>query len=376
MKLYELSNITHSYDQKIVLKFPKLCLDSQEMIGISGKNGSGKSTLLRLLAFLESPSYGEVKYYGDQRGEIAILLPDVCLLNRSVRANLEYMFKIRKNPIRESKIKEILDLVGLEPSAFLHRSHLELSSGERQRVGLAQRLLLQPRVLLLDEPTNSLDAEGLKAFSRAIWWANEELKSTIITISHDKRWLDENSKRRLKLHFGALIPQNQANLFSHNWSKSSNGEKYYDFGNGEILSLPNSQALDMREGIFIAQEHILLSSRDFQRSINENISNDHNHSSKKKSNANINQGKEEISEKMSTRIDAEIKACRQIARFSAQIIGMRIDPLDFDAVVLDCKIGKEVLRKSLPIAESMHFRLFDLVEIGFDIDGILQLNEA
>lgn len=337
MKLYELSNITHCYDQKIVLKFPKLCLDSQEMIGISGKNGSGKSTLLRLLAFLESPSYGEVKYHGKQRGEIAILLPDVCLLNRSVRANLEYMFKIRKNPIKESKIKETLALVGLEPSAFLHRSHLELSSGERQRVGLAQRLLLRPRVLLLDEPTNSLDAEGLKAFSRAIWWANEELKSTIITISHDKRWLDENSKRRLKLHFGALIPQNQANLFSHNWSKSSNGEKYYDFGNGEILSLPNSQALDVREGIFIAQEHILLSFREF---------------------------------------DSTSQSQAKITRFNAQIIGMRADPTDPSAVVLDCKIGGEILRKSLPIAEGMDFRLFDFVEIGFDIDGILRLNEA
>lgn len=353
MKLYELKNITHSYDQKVVLKFSNLCLDSQEMIGISGKNGSGKSTLLRLLAFLESPSSGEVNYFG-QRNEIAILLPDVCLLNRSVRANLEYMFKIRKNPIEESKIKEILALVGLDPSAFLNRSHLELSSGERQRVGLAQRLLLQPRVLLLDEPTNSLDSEGLKAFSRAIWWANEELKSTIITISHDKKWLDENSKRRLKLHFGALIPQNQANLFSHNWSKTHENEKYYEFGNGEILFLPHSQSLDVREGIFIAQEYILLSP--FQRPIN----------------ANINQNKEEIGK----RIDTEIKACRQITRFSAQIIGMRIDPLDFDAVVLDCKIGKEVLRKSLPIAEAMHFRLFDFVEIGFDIDGILQLNQA
>lgn len=204
MKLYELSKIVHRYEQKPVLSLPNLCLFSQEMIGISGNNGSGKSTLLRLLAFLETPSEGEVKYYGEHQKEIAILLPDVCLLNRSVRANLEYVFKIRKNPINESLIKEVLKLVGLEPNLFLDRSHMQLSSGERQRVGLAQRLLLKPKVLLLDEPTNSLDQEGLEAFSRAIWWANEEFQATIIAISHDRKWLIENSKRQLRLHFGIL----------------------------------------------------------------------------------------------------------------------------------------------------------------------------
>lgn len=324
MRLYELRNILHCYDKKAVLNFSYLSFFSHEMIGISGKNGSGKSTLLRLLAFLETPSEGDIIYYGESMGEIAILLPDVVLLSRSVRANLEYMFSIRKRKISESKIKEVLSLVGLEPSLFLNRSHLELSSGEKQRVGLAQRLLLEPKVLLLDEPTNSLDYGGLEAFSRAIWWANEEFGSTVITISHDKKWLDQNSNRRLKLHFGQLIEQNQANLFSHNWSKKENGEKYYDFGEGNILVLPHSQKLDMREGIFIAQEHIIINPKE--------------------------------------------------GGFEARVEGIRLSPQEKDKVILECKIGDEIVCKLLPIKRASEFKILSRIRVGFDARGIVESN--
>lgn len=333
MKLYELQNITHQYQGKAVLNFSHLEIKEGEIIGISGKNGSGKSTLLRLLAFLESPTQGKISYFGESLSEIAILLPEVYLLARSVRENLEYMFKIRKKPIETQKIKEVLELVGLEPKLFLERSHLRLSSGERQRVGLAQRLLLEPRVLLLDEPTNSLDSAGLKAFSQAIWWANERFKSSIITISHDKKWLDENSKRRLKLHFGRLIAQNQANLLSHNWSRTYEGEKYYEFGQGIALFLPKSQELDVREGICIAQEHILVYP----------LCEDSLHSS-------------------------DI--------FEAQVIGIRLNPQEQSEIILECQLGDEVLRKILPRSEAEKFKLFDKIGIIFDLKGILQSNEG
>ena len=331
MKLYELQNIVHQYQGKAVLNFSHLEIKEGEIIGISGKNGSGKSTLLRLLAFLESPTQGKISYFGESLSEIAILLPEVYLLARSVRENLEYMFKIRKKPIETQKIKEVLELVGLEPKLFLERSHLRLSSGERQRVGLAQRLLLEPRVLLLDEPTNSLDRAGLKAFSQAIWWANERFKSSIITISHDKKWLDENSKRRLKLHFGRLIVQNQANLLSHNWSRTYEGEKYYEFGQGIVLFLPKSQRLDVREGICIAQEHILLDC---------------------------------FSELPSNCI------------FEAKVVGMRVNPQKYSEMILECQIGDEILRKIVPVDRALDFRMFEKIQIGFDVEEILKSNGA
>ncbi|WP_051420557.1 ATP-binding cassette domain-containing protein [Helicobacter pametensis] len=325
--LYKLKNITHSYQDKVVLDFSSLVLNAGEMVGISGKNGSGKSTLLRLLAFLESPNTGEIIYGGEGVEEIAILLPEVCLLSRSVRANLEYMFKIRKRKVSESQINEALYLVGLEPSIFLKRAFWELSSGEKQRVGLAQRLLLRPRVLLLDEPTNSLDSEGLQAFSNAIWWANRELGALIVTISHDKKWLDANSQRRLKLHFGSLIAQNHTNLLSHNWSEAQNGDKFYDFGEGEVLVLPNSAHLDRREGIIIAQEHIWLHP-------NDGLS------------------------------------------FQAQIIGIRLEPKDGRGVILEIRLGREILKKIISIDEVSHYRVFEKIEIGFDVEGILRMHQG
>lgn len=329
MILYRLNNIVQCYQQKVVLDFKSLQIQEGEIIGISGKNGSGKSTLLRLLAFLESPTQGEVLYRGEKVSgseEIAILLPEVYLLSRSVRANLEYMFKIRKKSPSMEKIKEVMNLVGLEPQKFLHRAHYELSSGERQRVGLAQRLLLEPKVLLLDEPTNSLDSAGTKAFSSAIEWVNKRFNTCVITISHDKKWLDSNSNRRLKLHFGSLITQNDTNLLSHNWSQTHDGEKFYEFGNGEVLLLPNSKHLDRREGIIITQDHLLLESKDSQS-------------------------------------------------FEAQIIGIRLEPKEGKELVLEISLGDEVLKKLIPLHRAAEFKIFQKIRIGFDVEGILGVNE-
>lgn len=328
MILYRLSNIVQRYHQKVVLDFKELEISEGEIIGISGKNGSGKSTLLRLLSFLESPSEGEVLYRGERvssSDEVAILLPEVYLLSRSVKANLEYMFKIRKKSPSMSKICEALELVGLNPEKFLQREHYELSSGEKQRVGLAQRLLLEPKVLLLDEPTNSLDSAGTKAFSNAIEWVHTHFNTCVITISHDKKWLDSNSNRRLKLHFGALITQNDANLFSHNWSETHNGEKFYEFGNGEVLLLPNSKHLDRREGIVISQDHLILQPKEGEG-------------------------------------------------FEAEIIGIRLEPKEGKDVVLELKIGDEILKKLIPLHRASEFKIFQKIRIGFDVEGILAVN--
>ncbi|RDU69882.1 hypothetical protein CQA62_00260 [Helicobacter cholecystus] len=328
MILYKLSNIVQRYHQKVVLDFKNLEIHEGEIIGISGKNGSGKSTLLRLLSFLEIPSEGEILYRGEKLSsseEIAILLPEVYLLSRSVKANLEYMFKIRKKTPSSNKIYEVMELVGLDPKKFLQREHYELSSGERQRVGLAQRLLLEPKVLLLDEPTNSLDSAGTKAFSNAIKWAHTHFNTCVITISHDKKWLDANSNRRLKLHFGSLITQNDANLFSHNWSETYNGEKFYEFGNGEVLLLPNSKHLDRREGIIITQDHLLLEPKE---------------------------GKS----------------------FEADIIGIRLEPKEGKELLLELKIGDEIVKKLIPLHRASEFKIFQKIRIGFDIEGILGVN--
>lgn len=328
MILYKLSNIIQRYHQKVVLDFKSLEISEGEIIGISGKNGSGKSTLLRLLAFLETPSEGEILYRGERvsaSDEVAILLPEVYLLSRSVRANLEYMFKIRKKSPSIEKIKEVMELVGLESEKFLHREHYELSSGERQRVGLAQRLLLEPRVLLLDEPTNSLDSAGTEAFSKAIEWVHHHFNTCVITISHDKKWLDSNSNRRLKLHFGSLITQNDANLFSHNWSETHNGEKFYEFGNGEVLLLPNSRQIDRREGIVITQDHLLLEPKVGQS-------------------------------------------------FESQIIGIRLEPKEKKELLLELKLGDEILKKLIPLEHASEYKIFQKIRIGFDVEGILRVN--
>ena len=175
--MYELNRIRTLYGEKPVLDIASLSVEEGEILGLVGSNGSGKSTLLRHLAFLEAAQSGTLKYRGFDadsiplhvRREIGILLPEPYLLKRTVRENLLFGLKIRGTlEDAQSRMNEALELVGLLPKKFLHRAWHELSSGETQRVALASRLVLRPKMLLLDEPTNSLDYSGVPQFTDAI----------------------------------------------------------------------------------------------------------------------------------------------------------------------------------------------------------------
>ena len=168
--LFHLENILRTYPEpgqrdavRTVLHLSELDIHAGQILGIRGHNGSGKSTLLRIIALLEPPDAGTILFEGqpaevgnlNQRRQVTLLLQTPYLLSRSVASNVAYGLRVRG--IRDAftvrkEIESALLAVGLDPAVFWQRRRHELSGGESQRVALAARLALRPRVLLMDEP--------------------------------------------------------------------------------------------------------------------------------------------------------------------------------------------------------------------------------
>ena len=210
--LYHLENLTQVYRDRTVLDVDRLDIKAQTITGLIGPNGSGKSTFMRILAFLEKPASGRAVYGGqpfplvslDRRRKVTMLSQEPYLLKRSVQANISYGLKLRGISHTRHQVNRALEKVGLDPARFSHRSWRELSGGEAQRVALAARLVLEPKVLLLDEPTASVDRESSELILSAVLDARNQWGTTLIIISHHLAWLHQVADHILALDYGRL----------------------------------------------------------------------------------------------------------------------------------------------------------------------------
>ena len=189
-----ISNITKSYNGKIVLDGCSFSFEKSGVYVLMGPNGSGKSTLLRICALLESPGNGEIVYYEDGkvvennlnlRRRITLLLPNIGIFNTTVFKNVAYGLTIRgmnKGDIKK-RVEKALDFVGL-----LHKKNqnaLSLSSGEAKRIGIARAIVLEPEVLFLDEPTASVDHENTKIIEEILIKLKKTVNPIIVIATHD-----------------------------------------------------------------------------------------------------------------------------------------------------------------------------------------------
>ena len=213
--LYHLENLTQVYGDRTVLEVDRLDIEIRTITGLIGPNGSGKSTLMRILAFLEKPATGRVTFQGqplsqvalDLRRQVTMLSQEPYLLKRSVQANVSYGLKLRGISDTRQQVNRALKKVGLDPTRFSQRSWRELSGGEAQRVALAARLILKPKVLLLDEPTASVDRESSDLILQAALDARNRWGTTLIIISHQLTWLRQIADRILSMDYGRLTQE-------------------------------------------------------------------------------------------------------------------------------------------------------------------------
>ena len=190
-KVLESDGITKSYGDRTIIKDYSFLLQSGDRIGIIGANGYGKSTLLNMLAGEIEPDKGEVVVGATvKRLHFKQTLPP---MNENARM-IDYI-REASNDITDSNGERFSASQMLERFLFPLNVHgtpiSKLSGGERKRLHLLKLLMEQPNVLLLDEPTNDLDIETLGVLEDFI----ENFPGVVITISHDRFFLDRIAKK-------------------------------------------------------------------------------------------------------------------------------------------------------------------------------------
>lgn len=165
-----------------------------EYLVVLGPSGCGKTTLLRLIAGLERPDSGVMRLDGRDLADvrphdrgIGMIFQDSALYpHMTIRANLA--FPLRTRGIGRVEVNRRIESLGalLHIGAKVDRKPGELSGGERQRAALGRALIIQPRALLLDEPLSHLDAHLRDELRLELKRIHEELRSTVIHVTHDQ----------------------------------------------------------------------------------------------------------------------------------------------------------------------------------------------
>src|SRR5438132_187614 len=180
--------------QQVAVDRVALDVKDGEFVVLVGPSGCGKSTTLRMIADLESISAGTVKI-GDRvvndvppkARDIAMVFQNYALYpHMTVRENLGFALRLRNMSAAEIDKRVNIAAATLGLDDYLDRKPRQLSGGQRQRVALGRAIVRQPQVFLFDEPLSNLDAQMRVSMRREIARLHQELKVTMIYVTHDQ----------------------------------------------------------------------------------------------------------------------------------------------------------------------------------------------
>jgi NitT/TauT family transport system ATP-binding protein len=165
-------------------------INEGEFVCIVGPSGCGKSTLLRMIAGLDRPSSGEIRFNGDlltaPHPKISMVFQTFALLPwRTVLENVAFGLEVQKVPKREREntARELLGMVGLKDSENLFPK--QLSGGMKQRVGIARALAIDPEVVLMDEAFSAIDEFTAEALREEVAEIHAETQKTFLLVTHN-----------------------------------------------------------------------------------------------------------------------------------------------------------------------------------------------
>lgn len=210
MNKIECINLSKSFfvdNNKIeVLDNINISIKRGDLVALSGRSGAGKSTLLQILASLDAPSSGSIKY--DDKLITSFNNSDLSnirlnnfgfvyqfhhlLEDLTVIENILIPLEISNKSIDKSAVMKIVDEVGL--SNRINHHPWKLSGGEKQRVAIARALINKPNFIFLDEPTGNLDEDNAEIIQNLLLDISRRYKIALITATHDSNFIKNFDK--------------------------------------------------------------------------------------------------------------------------------------------------------------------------------------
>ncbi|RMA43666.1 ABC transporter ATP-binding protein [Rhodophyticola porphyridii] len=189
-----LKNAVKAYGTHPAVKGINLKIEDKSFVALVGPSGCGKSTTLRMIAGLESISYGEISIGGEvvndlpsrKRGVSMVFQSYALYPHMTVRKNLSFGLRITgvaKDEI-ERRVTFAADVLELGP--YMDRKPANLSGGQRQRVAMGRAIVREPKVFLFDEPLSNLDAKLRNQMRVEIKKLHQRLHNTIVYVTHDQ----------------------------------------------------------------------------------------------------------------------------------------------------------------------------------------------
>lgn len=186
----EVINVSKKFKNEQVLQNINLTLEDNKIYGFVGRNGSGKSVLFKMICGYIFADEGKIVVNGKVIGKDvdfpenlgALIETPGFIWYQSGFSNLWYLAKIR-NEITKQKVKDTIRLVGLDPDSKKWVGKYSL--GMKQRLGIAQAIMEDPKILILDEPMNGLDEKGVEDVRKILLDYKKKGRIILIT-SHNK----------------------------------------------------------------------------------------------------------------------------------------------------------------------------------------------
>ena len=266
-------NITKIYGSQKALDQVSFSINEGEIVGLLGPNGAGKSTLMKIITCFIPPTSGNVEVYGNNifDNPLAIrqnigYLPEhnPLYLEMYVREFLEFVAGIYNlGKQTKHRVEEIIELTGLTKEA--NKKIGQLSKGYRQRVGIAQALIHDPKVLILDEPTTGLDPNQLEEIRQLIKKVGQT--KIVMLSTHIMQEVEAICSRVIIINSGKIVADDKTENI-HSLQKNSN--QYLVEFNKEIDTNAIKQLKNIRDITYNGNNTYTITSQN-DTDIRENI---------------------------------------------------------------------------------------------------------
>ena len=205
----EVKSVTLTIKKQVILDDVSIACEEGKIYGLIGRNGSGKTMLMKSICGFIRPEKGEIYVLGERIGRDTDYAKDTGIIIEtpgfigyySGFKNLRMLSDINKK-IDDGKIREVMNFVGLDPD--MKKGVRKYSMGMRQRLGLAQAIMEDPKILILDEPMNGLDREGVADMRKYLLKLKEEGK-TILLSSHSAEDISVLCDKVYEMEHGKIV---------------------------------------------------------------------------------------------------------------------------------------------------------------------------